>query len=338
MNVRLVLHADNRGWILEKFATRLAEHLPAYGAHADISDVPSTSADVNHWLLYLYYEHPSGGLDTALVTHIDNVPKLLRLRAAVRSLRAAICLSAEMVETLSRRGIEAEKLCHVVPGHDGLVPSRRIVVGITSRAYADGRKREWLLTRLAEQMRLDAFRFEIIGDGWEPLLPPLKTAGAEVTYHPGSADYAADYAYTLERIRAFDYYLYTGMDEGSMGFLDALSAGVATIVTPQGFHLDVPGGITYPFVEFEELLAVFKRLARERDDRIASVANLTWAHYAEEHARIWQAVLAGQPLPRPQAPAAGAAVPGRRGRSRLKEDVRFFSGPIVERLKRLRRP
>ena len=52
-------------------------------------------------------------------------------------------------------------------------------------------------------------------------------------------------------------YLFWGFDEGSMGFLDALSAGVETIVTPQGYHLDIPNGITYPcriISDFEHVL------------------------------------------------------------------------------------
>jgi hypothetical protein len=78
-----------------------------------------------------------------------------------------------------------------------------------------------------------------------------------------------------------------------MGFLDALAAGVATIVAPQGFHLDVKDGITHPFTTFEDLLRVFQGIAGERDRRIQSVRDLTWASYANKHAILWRAVLEG---------------------------------------------
>ena len=43
-----------------------------------------------------------------------------------------------------------------------------------------------------------------------------------------------------------------------MGFLDACAAGVKTIVTPQGYHLDAMRGITHGFKELPELVAIFR--------------------------------------------------------------------------------
>jgi glycosyltransferase involved in cell wall biosynthesis len=337
LKTRLIVHPENRGWILEKFAVRLAEHLGAFGVDADISDAPSPSADLNHWLLYLYYDGWRETRTTALITHIDQFAKQRVLNRALETLDAGICLSRESVDTLARRGAPREKLCYATPAHDARVPPRRIVVGITSRAYGDGRKREWVLVELAKGMRLDRFHFEIIGDGWEPIIAELEAAGATVRHSRGTDDYARDYALTLQRIAAFDYYLYTGLDEGSMGFLDALAAGVPTIVTPQGFHLDVPGGITHAFTEPSELIAVFAALAAEPDRRAASVAAFSWARYAERHATLWRGLLDGR--------SAASALPGENqdgvaplSQPRLRslvDDLRFYSRPVVGRLKRL---
>lgn len=337
MKARLIVHQENRGWILEKFAVRLAENLGAFGVDADISDAPAPAADLNHYLLYLYYDGHRVTPTTALITHIDNFPKQRVLNRALETLDAGICLSRESVETLTRRGAPREKLCYVTPAHDGKVLARRIVIGITSRAYGDGRKREWVLVELARAMRLDRFHFEIIGDGWEPIIAELESAGATVQPTLGTGDYARDYALTLQRIATFDYYLYTGLDEGSMGFLDALAAGVPTIVTPQGFHLDVPGGITHAFTEPSELVAVFAAIAAEPDRRAASVAGLSWARYAEHHARLWRALLEGRT-------AASALPSGAQGEGErqtpprlrtLVDDLRFYSGPVLGRIKRL---
>ena len=160
MKARLVLHRDNRGWILEKFAMRLAENLGACGVDAEIADAPSAAGDINHWLLYLYYDGNRTTPTTALITHIDVFAKLRVLKTALETLDAGICLSRDTVETLVRRGVRREKLCYVTPGHDALVQPKRFVIGITSRAYGDGRKREWMLVELARAMRLDRFRLE----------------------------------------------------------------------------------------------------------------------------------------------------------------------------------
>ena len=93
-----------------------------------------------------------------------------------------------------------------------------------------------------------------------------------------------------------DYFLYLSGDEGSMGFIDALAAGVKTIVQPQGFHLDAPGGITHPFTTFEELAGVFAGRAAEKRQRQGAVGAWTWENYARQHLAIWEKCLQGRPL------------------------------------------
>ena len=53
-----------------------------------------------------------------------------------------------------------------------------------------------------------------------------------------------------------------GMDEGQMGVLDAHAAGVKTIVTSQGYHLDLKNSVTYPFEKFDSLLDIFLIILR----------------------------------------------------------------------------
>ena len=135
-------------------------------------------------------------------------------------------------------------------------------------------------------------------------------------------DLFTDLAYEaiLGRLTHFDYYLYMGWDEGSMGTLDALAAGVKTIVTPQGFHLDLPGGITHSFHDGRELVEVFRSIAADRQQRIDSVKDLTWTEYARKHAIVWRALLDGRSLadvtPAGAAPIAPAAVSAARRRVR----------------------
>ena len=61
-------------------------------------------------------------------------------------------------------------------------------------------------------------------------------------------------------------YFFFGMDEGSMGFLDALAAGVQTIVTPQGFHLDAKGGITYSGETVSDFVEIFNEIGEKNEN------------------------------------------------------------------------
>lgn len=340
ITARLVLHPGNRGWIIEKFALRLAENLAHWNVKADISDQPSASLEINHYMIYHHCKGERLTPGTVLITHVDDYEKLGMVRESLRIADVGICLSRMTVEELVRQGINRQQLCYITPGHDGLVTPRRIVIGITTqvRVYAGYRKREDLLLKLADTMRLDAFHFKIFGAGWDEIIPRLEAAGATVDYHPGSEDYQHDYKEILEMIPTFDYYLYTGLDEGSLGLLDALAAGVATIVTPQGFHLDIPSGITYTFWDAAELCDIFRKIAEERQRRIDGVKHLTWNEYARQHAVVWRALLAGRPSDIPyllhREPQQTAQYLKRSRPNALIERLMFYSNPILRRILR----
>lgn len=296
INAQLVLHPGNRGWIIEKFAERLLENLAEWNVQAAISDRPSATADINHWMIFHHCKGERLTPGTVLITHVDDAEKLGMVRESLKTTDIGICLSRMTVEELVKQGINHQQLCYITPAHDGLVTPRRIVIGITTRVrvYSGYRKREDLLLKLADTMRLDAFHFKIFGASWDEIIPSLEAAGATVDYYPGSEDYQHDYKVILEMMPTFDYYLYMGLDEGSMGLLDALAAGVATIVTPQGFHLDIKDGITHAFWDAYQMCEIFRKIAEERQKRIDGVKNLTWNEYARRHAIVWRALLAGR--------------------------------------------
>jgi len=153
-----------------------------------------------------------------------------------------------------------------------------------------------LLVRLAAEMDLGDLHFQIFGKGWNRVGEQLRAGGASVDLYEGSADYAADYAEICKRVPEFDYYLYLGLDEGALGTLDALAAGVPTITAPQGFHLDVTDGITHPFWDYQELKEIIESLVSARRRRIDGVANLSWTEYARNHVQVWDALLAGREI------------------------------------------
>ncbi|MDD5584648.1 MAG: hypothetical protein PHV55_06310 [Candidatus Omnitrophica bacterium] len=286
MRIRIVCCEDINAWILGKFARRLRENLIPLGVEADIRKIPDPRADINHHIIYLGYDGKKTSTDTIMITHVDTEQKLYMLKNQLLNAEMGICMSSDTVKKLVGSGVPGEKLCYVNPAHDGVIKPRKIVVGITSKVQSSGCKREFLLTQLADRISPSDFKFKIMGSGWESSINALRQKGIEVDYYA-----RFDYSKYCEIIPCLDYYLYFGQDEGSMGFVDALAAGIPTIVTPQGFHLDAPGGITYAFNEIEELEKIFLKIIEEKKNLARAVSSWTWHEYARKHLLIWKYLL-----------------------------------------------
>jgi len=271
-------------WILGKFARKLNEELIRLGVDSDIGNSTDPTADINHHIIYLGYNPSTGNQnDSLMVTHIDDFRKLNLLKKQLQVARVGICMSKSLMNDLITGGIPAEKLCYINPAHDGIISVKPYIIGITSQVKPDGCKREHLLEQLSEHISPQLFRFKIMGSGWESIISAMRKKGFEIAYSP---DF--NYEEYINLIPSLDYYLYMGQDEGSMGTIDALSAGIKTIVTPQGFHLDAERGITHPFNTLEELITVFKSLAVERKALVDSVSSWTWRDYAIKHWEVWK--------------------------------------------------
>jgi hypothetical protein len=290
LKVRIVCYEDVDGWILGKFAKKLQENLVNIGVDVDIAKKPDSTADINHHIIFLDFLGEKNSVDTLMITHVDHIYKLNLLKKQLQVAEAAICMSKESMAHLSQLGLERGKLCYINPAHDGVVSMRKIVVGIASRVHNDGRKREYFLDRLADKIDSRYFKFIIMGDGWESQVQKLTKKGIEVEYTDRFI-----YDKYMEMIPILDYYLYMGMDEGQMGFIDALAAGIKTIVTAQGYHLDAPGGIVHAFTCYEELENIFLFLQREKEKLVMSVNTWNWADYAKKHLEIWSYLLTGKP-------------------------------------------
>lgn len=307
MRIHIVIAIQNAGWVISKMGQRLADGLRSLGHTVAVSDAPDPAADINHWMSFAFADGCAQTLNTMFVTHADDPFKVGLIRERLSGpIQLGLCMSPHAAAELAGLGVPKERLWHVLPAMDTPLVPRRVVVGITTRIYDDGRKREKFLVRLANDMSLDAFRFRIFGAGWEAIVPELRRAGAEVELDAGTEDWQGDYARIQAAIESFDYYLYTGMDEGSLGTLDAASAGVKTIVTAQGFHMSIPGGIDHPFISYEEMRKVFAAIAEKHLARAAAYGEWSWARYAQEHAAVWLAMLQhkGSHVPRETLEAA----------------------------------
>lgn len=287
-----IINYEGGGWILTKFAQRLMDNLNHLGIQADIGGV-DPAADINHHIPYHPYRPLWEFHDTLMITHVDTSQKIELLRQQLKTARMGICMSKEMLGYLERAGIPRERLCYVNPAHDGNMSPKKYIIGITHRCYDsyDLRKRTTALLDMLEGVNPIFFKFRIMGAGWERIVEQMQDKGFEVEYY---ADF--DYVQYHELIPTLDYYLFFGFDEGSMGYLDALSAGVKTIVTPQGFHLDVDNGIDYSCRTIDQFTNVLYDLQFEREKRIASVADWTWENYARKHVEIWEYLLERKPV------------------------------------------
>jgi len=277
MKVNIVNYeAGFNNGILTKFAVKLNEELLKLGVDSKISPTPDPKADVNHHINYLPYMHENSpdSINTLQITHIWEGYKLDALKKGMETADLGICFSSHMPQWLEMKGLDPQKLDYVLPAHDG-IKRRHQIVAILTNVYPDGCKREGMFTELVKTLNKDEWAFRIMGSGWENILPPLVAEGLQV-------DYFHDFNYEIHQriLESSDYALYFGEDEGSMGLLDAANAGVKTIGTPQGFHLDMP--LDYYFSTQEELNTLFKGLNKN------PVETWTWERHAKEHLRLWQ--------------------------------------------------
>ncbi|HET9956228.1 MAG TPA: glycosyltransferase, partial [Polyangiaceae bacterium] len=297
MKVHLISYEDTQAWILGQLTTHLAEALQVLGVQTSIGRRADPSADINHHVIYLGYDGKPSRNDTLMITHVDTEAKVRLLSEQLRVARMGICVSSDTMNKLIALGVPQSRLSFVnYPSpQTGQIKRRKLHIGITSRCYNYGSKREYLLGELAPHLPPDLFVFHIMGSGWDVVMQALSRHGSEVVFY-GDFDAVA----YRELWQKLDYYLYLGHDEGSTGLLDALEAGVPTIATPQGFHVDVGVGLVHAFNDITELRLIFQKLADERLALRNSAAHINWPAYAREHLAIWERVLAeGNPAREP---------------------------------------
>lgn len=286
LKINIISYENVDRWILGKFAKNLKSELNALGLYCKISEKPDSSFDINHHIIFLGYQKIKTKIDTLMVTHIDSSHKMEVAKDLISHSDLGICMSRDTMNILAHSGISGQKLAFVNPAHDGLIEPKKIHLGITCKVGYDGRKNESYLKDLFENVSPQLFRISIMGAGWEALVEEGKEKGFDINYWN-----EFDLIQYRKLMPMLDYYLYFGFDEGSMGFVDALAAGVKTIVTPQGYHLDAKNGVTYPIENVQSFLKTLSIIEKDLRDRIQSVKNWTWYDYAIQHRDLWQELL-----------------------------------------------
>jgi hypothetical protein len=288
MKIALVLNDENSGWIIEKIAFRLKDELSALGHNVEISNSKLTGFDVNHFMSYNFVE-PSEGISTAMVTHIDDVLKLKHLKKLISKyeINSLICMSAFTKRLLISQGLPEARISYVLPAVDSPPKLKKIKIGLSGRIYKDGRKNEQWIISTAQEISFENFQFYLFGSGWEKVRNAITSSGCEVFVFQESSDYLADHNLILSKLSELDFWMYLGFDEGSLGTLDAALAGIPLIVTPQGFHLELPAEIDYPVSNEVDLVTVLRNLGAPLRLSGESGQYWSWSRYAQEHVAIW---------------------------------------------------
>ena len=284
LSVNLV--CQDGAWIFKKFADRMCECLSKYEIDVTISSDTHSFVDINHHIPYVAYEpHPN---DTLMITHVDNMKKVMLLKKQLEIASMGICMSNDTMDRLVSYGISRNKLCYINPAQDNVIKPHKYVIGITHKCHdtEDLRKRATALLDALEGVDPLYFRFFIMGGGWDKIIAKMKVRGFDVNYYP---EFIYDTYNAL--MQEIDYFLYMGFDEGTMGYLDALAAGAGTIVTPQGYHLDTDCQIDYPCCTVSQFRDAFLDLQKKREVRIQAVSNWTWKNYALKHLEVWDYIL-----------------------------------------------
>lgn len=267
LNVHIVNYEEPRyNGILSKYAYKMKEELEKLKVKVTVSNEPDPRADINHHINYRSYK-PSGTIDTLMVTHITTQEKMDSLVKGMKTAKKGICFSQDTEHYLTAKGIK--NLCTILPAHDGY-PRRPRRILITTNVYPDGCKREWMFYELLKHIDCTKFQFYIMGSGWN-----VQGLNANISYldHFEKDDYES-------LLNTCDYNLYFGLDEGSMGCLDAKNVGMRVIAPRVGFHRDIE--VDYWFETQEELNKIFKEIEHNPAEE------LTWKNYAKQHLDIWK--------------------------------------------------
>ena len=254
--------------ILTKFAERMRDELLKLGHLVNVTPYAVEDFDIYHHINYLPYDKGEG-INTLMITHINFKDKLERLRQHMRTADKGICMSEQMIDELVAEGFDRGKLTFVLPAHDGdFVP---IPVAILTNVYPDGCKREEMLINLCKKIDKSRFLFRIMGKSWNT--DALQRDGINFEYYP-----EFNRSFQNGFLQDSKYYLYFGLDQGSMALLDAKRAGCICIAPDDGFDR---GLVDLPFTTQKELNDIFLKIQEPK------IPDWTWENYTKKHVEIW---------------------------------------------------
>lgn len=286
MKINIISDKES-GWILYKFAKNVYDQLISMGYEAKLSYEYDSNFDVNHYFtpgnVGLTFYNKVDKFSTFMITHVDTQLKIDEIKELTKKGAIGICMSQDTKNKMIAAGVDPSKVCYVNPAQDGQIQPKKIKLGFTHRIYNDNRKRDEIILDVCDKINSSVFEFVIMGAGWEKIIEEIKSKGFNVTYYP---DF--DKQKYNQIMVNLDYYCYFGTDEGSMGFLDAIAAGIGTIVSPQGYHLDTGCPISYPVKTVDDIVDALNDIEKKREKNIRFINQWTWKNYTLKHIEIWK--------------------------------------------------
>jgi len=246
----------NRKGILTKIAQGLSSSLTSIAIPNTLSSLPlGVYPDIYH--IYFRFCLPVRGLrNFTMVTHIDSRMKMMQIRWLIKQNVHLICLSNEtkdfIITSLKQIKFDESLISVIFPSPEISEVTRKLHIGFFSSVYRDGRKREYIIADLLNGLQPGEVDFCLMGSGLEELNALGIDKGFDIVYAS-----SFDKGFYQDNMKYMDLVIYTGMDEGAISVLDALSAGVPVAITKTGFHLDLPENAAIHFYEnSSELIAI----------------------------------------------------------------------------------
>lgn len=283
-----IVNYDGSGWILERIAGRLSAALRSFGLDVAESSSPLPGFDIVHHIPFQPVKTGSAVmLDSVMVTHLDTADKRNRVAALARQSIQAIAMSSQTAQIINQRlrGQKGLRADHAL-APSMIERSPRVAIGLFFRIYDDGRKRQELVLKLTQAVGGENLHFLIMGSGWEGLVDLLRNERATVEWRN-----AFDSAAYPEWLHRADFVLFTGLDEGAIGFLDALAVGTRVIVPPIGYHVDYRHELIHYARSVAEMAEPVTSEIHLRQSAFSMVADPEWQRYSYDHVSIWERAL-----------------------------------------------
>jgi hypothetical protein len=249
------------GWVLERLARRLAAKLP-YAAFVPWKPIRDVGACLAYYVNYALYDGPSGLIDVAFFTHLDEAQQFLE---RARRVDFCVCMAKQYADWLRTQGVES--VAHVPMGFDAYRYRPRLVLGVIGK-LAHPRKGRPLVDRLREL----------------PFVEVVVTEGRVGDEALG------------ELYQRVDYVLIPATVEGGpMSLLEGLALG-KPVIAPEGVGMVPEFGPSdsirlYPAGDAEALIRVVTDCYLEKARHAELVRERTWDRWAEGHHEIFMRLL-----------------------------------------------
>jgi glycosyltransferase involved in cell wall biosynthesis len=261
-------------WVLERLARRLAAKLP-YAEFVPWRPCAGGAARLAYYVNYALYRGPSGLIDAAFFTHLDDAHHFL---GRARRVELCVCQARLYAEWLRARGVR--NVVHVPMGFDAYRYRPRLVLGVVGR-LDHPRKGLHLVERLRRLPFVEVVATE--GRAPEPELPGV-----------------------YQRV---DYVLVPATVEGGpMSLLEGLAMG-KPVIAPEGVGMvpEFEAGERlrlYPAGDAEALAALVTACYEEKLRGARLVRGRTWDRWAQDHHDLFAQLLRARGVA-PPGPAPG---------------------------------